>query len=219
MTAVETELDVISRLVSELQAEGYEVYIHPKRQLLPEFLRDYAPDAIGLRPDRNIAIEVIRKSPDAKKRAESIASRFEGRNDWELRIVWITPATSPKAVEIQSPATIRNRISEIRELSDSGHNGPALLLAWAAFEAIGRALVAKQFERPQPPGRLVQVMAGDGFLTPTEADYLRLLAEKRNRLTHGGLQTRVTKAELDRFAVILATLHKMIGKPQVSGSA
>src|SRR5690349_14572518 len=110
MSTEETESDVMQRVVAELQAEGYEVYLHPKRALLPEFLKDYVPDAIGRGSNHNIAIEILRESPDAKKKAEKIVSLFERREDWELRVVWITPASSARIVEIQSVSTIRKRI-------------------------------------------------------------------------------------------------------------
>ena len=71
---------------------------------------------------------------------------------------------------------------------------------------------AAQFERPQTPGRLVEVLATEGFLTPTEADRLRQLVDKRNRLVHGELQIRATKAELDAFTRTLENLLDMVGK-------
>jgi uncharacterized protein YutE (UPF0331/DUF86 family) len=206
MSAETTESKVLQRLVPDLQAEGYEVYIHPNRALLPTFLKSYEPDAIGLRDDHNLAIEVTRKSPDAQKRVERIVHLFKGRTDWELRIVWITPATSTKTMQLQTVSTIRKRLKEIRELADGEHYGPALLLAWATVEATARLLASKHFERPQTPGRLVQVLASEGILTPTEADDLRALADKRNKFIHGELQTRITRAEIERIASILGTM-------------
>jgi uncharacterized protein YutE (UPF0331/DUF86 family) len=90
--------------------------------------------------------------------------------------------------------------------------GPSLLLAWATFEALARAVVSGEFQRPQTPGRLVQVLAQGGYLTPTEADKLRRLAEKRNKLIHGDLQVRVSKAEVKRFARVLDTMLEMVGQ-------
>ena len=207
-----TEFDVLQQLVPELEAEGYEVFLHPNRPLLPGFLRDYAPDAIARRGDKNLVIEVFRKSPDSEQKAERIVSLFKGQDDWELRVVWITPSGPARTVQPQTRSIIRKRTTEISELTNGGHFGPALLLAWATLEAVGRLLASSQFQRPQTPGRLVQVLASEGYITPTEADHLRLLAEKRNKLIHGELQTRITKSEVSRFADILAMMVKMIGK-------
>ena len=105
---------------------------------------------------------------------------------------------------------IEKRTREVRELVANGHVGAAMVLAWATLEALGRALISERFERPQTPGRIVQVLAEEGHITPTEADHLRVLAKKRNRFVHGGLQTRITKTELIRFADILDALLDML---------
>ena len=211
----QTEADVIQREIPELEAEGYEVYLRPNRALLPTFFGDYVPDIVARKPDKNLAIEVVQESRQTEQRLEQIAHLFDGQKEWELRIVWIAPRTPRRALEVQSVSTIRRRIGEVRRLLDERQFGPGLLLAWAAFEAIARALSTAQFKRPQTPGRLVEVLATEGFLTPTEADRLRQLAEKRNRFVHGELQVRVTKVELQAFARTLENLLEMIGREHV----
>lgn len=211
MNGQATEFDVLQQLVPELEAEGYEVYLHPNRPLLPGFLQDFMPDAIARRSDKNIAIEVIHMSSAGKKKMEKVAGLFKEHDDWEFRVIWITPTGPVSTLQSQTLSLIRNRITEIRELVDSRHVGPAFLLAWATLEAIGRVLVPGQFQRPQTPKRLVQVLASEGYLTPTEADNMRLLADKRNRLIHGELKTRISQSEVNRFADILSMMVKMVG--------
>jgi uncharacterized protein YutE (UPF0331/DUF86 family) len=175
-------------------------------------LEGLSPDAIALRSDHNVAIEVMRRTPDSEKRAEKITSLFKGRKDWELRVIWIAPVNPTKAVQLQTASTIRQRLEEIKQLADGEHYGPALLLAWATLEATGRLLAQKHFERPQTPSRLVQFLASEGVLTPTEADDLRPLADKRNKFIHGDLQTSITRAEIDRIFGILNTMINLLNK-------
>jgi hypothetical protein len=47
---------------------------------------------------------------------------------------------------------------------------------------------------------------------PTEADNLRALADKRNRLIHGELDMEISKDEVERFVAILDTLLSLISK-------
>ena len=208
----QTEAEVVERLLPDLEAEGYEVYLRPNRALLPTFLGNYVPDVIARKPGKNVVIEVARKSAQTEQRLEKIARLFDGQGEWELRIIWIAPRTAQRTLDVQPVDAIKRRIGEVRRLAQSKQVEPGLLLAWAAFEAIARALSTARFGRPQTPGRLVQVLAEEGFLTPTEADRLRQLADKRNRLIHGDLQVRATKAELEAFARTLGNLLEMIGK-------
>lgn len=205
-----TEFEVLQRLVPDLEAEGYDVYIHPNKPLLPQFLRDSSPDAIAIRSDKNLAIEVLSKSPTASSKLERLTALFQNQPNWELRVIWITPSSQRVNLEVQNVTAIQERIDEIRQLASSGHSEPALLMAWATFEALARAMLEKQFVRPQSPGRIIQVLASEGLVTPTEADFLRNLAEKRNRLIHGDLNINVVKDELDSFSGVLgAMLHEV----------
>jgi REase_AHJR-like len=206
--STQTEAEVLQRLLPELEAQGYEVYLHPDRRLLPSFSKNYTPDAVALRKDKNLVIEVARRSADAPKKLERITKLFEGQPKWELRIVWLEPASSQRDLKIQPLAAISKRIAEVQELLDGGSSEGSLLLAWATFEALARAILPEQFQRPQTPGRLVEILANEGYITPSEADVLRVLGEKRNRLIHGELQTHASKAELGAFTKTLGTLLK-----------
>lgn len=202
-----TEADVLQALLPRLEEEGYAVYLHPNRLLVPPFLKDYAPDAIALRADKSLAIEIVlRQTSDNKERLQRIARLFEGQDKWELRVYWGGPTDTRIPLQIQTPEVIEARIAQLRDLAAKGHLEPALLLGWAIFEALARATLSHEFERPQTPGRIVEILAREGHVTPTEADDLRRLSDKRNKLIHGELQVRVSKEEVLAFASLLDTL-------------
>jgi len=204
--STQTEAEVLRQLLPELEAQGYEVYLKPGRRLLPSFFGDYEPDAAALGPGKNLAIEIARQSPGVSKKLERITALFEGQPKWELRVVWLEPVSSQRDLEVQPSAAIAKRIAEVQELLDKGSSEGSLLLAWATFEALARAILPDRFQRPQTPGRLVEILAKEGYITPSEADFLRVLAEKRNKLIHGELQTHASKAELGNFTKTLGTL-------------
>jgi uncharacterized protein YutE (UPF0331/DUF86 family) len=207
------ELEMLQRVVPELEAEGFDVYIHPSTPLIPLFLADLHPDAIALRDDKNLVVEVMRRSPQASKKLERLTALLEPQKKWELRIFWAEPTSDARTLEIQSVEAMRSSIAEVQQIAAAGHLEPAMLIAWATFEALGRALLTTQLGRPQTPGRLVQVLASEGYLTPTEADKLRGLAAKRNRLIHGELQVSVSANELQDFASILETMIQQLTPP------
>jgi uncharacterized protein YutE (UPF0331/DUF86 family) len=204
------ELDVLQDLVPELEADGFDVYIHPNKPLIPGFLGDFRPDALAIRADKSLVVEVLRRSPHASKRLERITALLQGQKKWELRVVWIDPTSDQETLQVQDIAAMQARILEIKQIAASGHIEPAMLMAWATFEALARAVLTKQFGRPQTPDRLIQILAGEGYLTPTEADGLRALAEKRNKLIHGELQVRVSAKELQDFASVLETMLQQV---------
>src|SRR4051812_12341812 len=93
-------------------------------------------------------------------------------------------ADGPEIVPIE---TIKGVLGDAEKLLKAEQFPAALLLCWAAFEAFARNQLQSTFARPQTPGRIVEILAGDGILTPTEADKLRLLARQRNNFIHGAL--------------------------------
>jgi len=210
MTPREQEAAILESVLPQLQSEGFEVFAHPSTRMLPPFMHGYIPDAIALRGDRKLAIEVTSEASQSKERLSKIQALFSGRNDWELRVYWVSPSKGPRPVERVDRRTIDHSLASIEELSQTGKTSPALLMAWATFEAIGRALLPDAFVRPQTPGRLVEVLAAEGHLTPDEADDLRRLAELRNRLIHGGLALNVSAQDIVKFLTSLKQLAALV---------
>jgi uncharacterized protein YutE (UPF0331/DUF86 family) len=210
--SVEASEDVIlERLVPDLKSQGYDVFVHPNKQMVPPFLGAYAPDLIALRDDKNLVIEIKHRSGRAENFLKDLAQRFEGQKRWEFRVVWINPSESQDRLTLQSQDTISARLEEISRLVDAGFIDSAMLLAWATFEAIGRKLMPKEFARPQSPGRLVQVLAQEGHITPDEGDVLRQLVDMRNRFIHGELTVAISRSQVEAFAKILLSLADNIG--------
>ena len=200
MSTYQSELEVMDLLVPELEAEGYEVFLQPRRQLLPQFLKGYKPDAIARRPDKSLVVEIVRQSEPPDPRIAEIASILKKQKDWDLKLVWVTPTGSRKEIDSPSPATIRKRTGEVRTLAEEGHFVSAL-----------------QF--PQTPARLTQVLSNHGFITPSEADKLRSLAQKRNKVAHGDFTLRVTKSDIENMLDTLTTTLRMFEKRPVNGKA
>lgn len=201
---------VLENIVPQLEAEGFEVYARPSAHLLPPFMQTYSPDAIALREDRKLAIEVLHKGQSSEKSLQELRDLLSGHRDWELRVYWISPSNMPEPIEAASRKDIERAVKSIEGLTDEGFFAPALLMAWAALEALGRALLPERFPRPQTPGRLVEVLAGEGYVTPSEADRLRQLAKIRNQLIHGGLRAKVGSKDIKSFTAVLKTLLKLL---------
>lgn len=204
------EQAVFESLIPKLQAEGFEVFVHPDRQLLPPFMDTYRPDAIAFKPGENLAIEVISQAFAGSPKIRNLESLFRSHEDWELRVIYSPPhggeVSSP--VEPTSARKIQEILDAVAKIGEYAHGIPALLTLWGAFEATGRMLVPVEFSKPQTPGRLLELLASQGYLTPNEADDIRELVAVRNRAIHGNLNVVVTVRQLDGFRTIIETLLK-----------
>jgi uncharacterized protein YutE (UPF0331/DUF86 family) len=210
MTVEASEDVVLERLVPDLESQGYDVFVHPNKQIVPDFLGSYQPDVIALGKDKNLAIEIKHANKRSERFLQDVAQRFEGQSRWEFRVVWVNPSEAGGGLELQSNETISSRLKELSRLLDAGFTEAAMLMSWAAFEAIGRKLMTKEFVRPQSPGRLVQVLAAEGHITPDESDALRQIADVRNRVIHGELTAAVTNEQVEAFAKILTSLAQRL---------
>jgi len=148
-----------------------------------------------------------------RNKTHNLKGLFEGQNEWESR-VYYAPSTNrqdilPPTTESAAAASIR----EVEELIAEERSGAALLVAWATLEALDRLLLPKKLGRPQTPETLLDVLAGDGYVTPSEADLLRSLKQDRNQLVHGMLEQTVSSAELAKFIEVLKLLLTFVKQP------
>ena len=201
-----SESDVLQSLVPQYEAEGFDVYVNPSPSILPPFMKEHRPDAIALRPDKKIAIEVIRSEQASSHKMRRLQSLLSDHADWELRVFYISSMTNEKAIEIASASAIQSSIERTARLISDGYRVPALIMAWATLEAIGRALLPDQFRRPQTPARLVETLAAEGYLTPVEADQLRAAIPARNSAVHGSLAPDISDGQVNGIVAILRTL-------------
>jgi hypothetical protein len=161
-----SEAEVIESLLPRYRAEGFDVYVNPSPSILPPFMQAYRPDAVALRKDRKIAIEVVGSTARSEEKIRTLQSLFANQKDWELRVFYASPVASNKLLEVASIPSINESIQRVIDLKETGHLLPALVMAWATFEAVGRALLPEQFRRPQTPARLVEVLGSEGYITP-----------------------------------------------------
>lgn len=200
------EADVLDSVLPQYEAEGFEVYVNPAPSILPSFMREHRPDAIALRTDKKIAIEVVRSRGDSTRKIQELRSLFATHPDWELRVHYVSPLRSDKSPDVVPRAAIDLAIERVLNLKNEGHKLPALIMAWATLEGIGRALLPDRLRRPQTPARLIEVLASEGYLTPQEADTLRGAIPLRNLAVHGSIDQVVEDRLLDEFVGVLRTL-------------
>jgi hypothetical protein len=180
--------------------------VNPSPSILPPFMQTYRPDAVALRSDKKIAIEVVRPGGTSGQKVRDLQSLFAPQRDWELRVFYVSSLPSEEALAVASRSAINCAIQRVLDLRRDGHKLPALVMAWSALEALGRALLPDQLRRPQTPARLIEVLASVGHVTPQEAETLRAAISMRNAAVHGGVDPVVDDKLLEQFIAVLQTL-------------
>jgi uncharacterized protein YutE (UPF0331/DUF86 family) len=206
VSTIETETAILESILSRLRADGYDVFRKPPPHVLPEFMADYRPDAIAIGRGKKLAIEIVGDQSRSPAMLSKLQERFTPDSGWELQVVYARSQPSIQSMETVPETSIERSLATVGQLNEAGLTQPALLIAWASFEALGRRLLPDHFERPQTPGRLVEILAREGHLTPDEADAVRQLIATRNRLIHGDLDVQIDKAQVEHFTSMLAAL-------------
>lgn len=185
MSIEEAALD---RYASRWTAKGYRLVKNPSGSELPAFLRSYRPDAILIGPEK-IVVEVVQKGQtDAVEKVATVRSLLADHPDWHLEVLYA--GVAPQPVSQMTPNRLRKTLDQIESANESDDLGTFLLL-WAVLEAATRNLEPDATRRPQSPGRVVELLAASGRITPSDADVLRESAKLRNRLIHGDLDVSV----------------------------
>jgi uncharacterized protein YutE (UPF0331/DUF86 family) len=197
---------ILERYEPNWIAQGYKVVRPRSVGDLPAFLKDYVPDALLLGRTPQVVVEVTSKgSPHAQKKIAKLKSLLQGHADWRLEVLFV--GEEPEQLPLVSAKAVQHSLESIRAIL-SAEPKSALLLFWATLEAIARRLEPAKSMRPQSPGRVVELLAGAGHVTPGEAGQLRRAVQWRNRLIHGDLDLAVTSGQVAEVVEIAESLNK-----------
>ncbi|MCB8876097.1 hypothetical protein [Acidisoma silvae] len=205
------ERAILQTVIPGLEADGFEVFLHPNGQLLPPFMKGYRPDAIAVKPGRKIAIEVAAGGGASEDQSplQQVQAIFATQKDWEFQILYAPGAPTEPDLTPESKESVTEIVRRLPYVFDQGGAVAALLTGWSAFEAAARRLMPEAFERPQPPARMLEALAFSGAITPDEADMLRNLARERNQAAHGKLDATITPKQLEQLITVTLTLLEL----------
>jgi uncharacterized protein YutE (UPF0331/DUF86 family) len=196
------ESNALRNLQKLSEARGLKFYINPPREIVPDFLGDYRPDAIALGPEGGMIIEMkAGRSPASEKRLAEVASRVSAQKGWEFRAIYLNPPLDEMPpIEIPTPDQLRATFREIEELTKTGHHAAAFARAWSALEALARLASANgesRSARGLPPIQVVQTLAEEGYVENEVADRLRQMVKLRNAVVHGDFTVDVPAEQIE----------------------
>lgn len=186
---------VHARLIREAADDyirkGYSVIIKPRDEELPSFLESFDPDMIVYTPEGSFVADVkigdrVRGEEYWKRLHEAIKTQpgwqsvFITDNGREQELV---QAEKP----VISPEEVESRLQTGQQLAEQGLLDSALIVIWAALEAVLRDLSRKEgLHLPyQGSAPLVTAMYTQGSLERSDYDTLMAILEARNQAAHG----------------------------------
>jgi uncharacterized protein YutE (UPF0331/DUF86 family) len=204
-----SEADILRTLRSRYERRGYTFIAHPAGDLVPPFLRGYRPDALAISDRESVVIEVkARRNPDSQKNLAQIAERVAGQPNWKFEIYYAGDFPRP-VYEKPDEAEISQLLEEIRRLKDAGFNRAALVMAWAALEAIARAFHSDDAtgSGPMIPSEIVESLSRAGYIDGPTGRLLRNMIKTRNAVVHGD---QVADLQDHELLVLYSTLKSLL---------
>ena len=196
------ESNALRNLQKLSEAQGLKFYLNPPREIVPDFLGDYQPDAIALGPEGGMIIEMkSRGSPASEKQLAAIASRVSDQKGWEFRVIYLNPPLDEMPpIEKPTPDQLQATFKEIEELTKTGHRAAAFVRAWAVLESLARLASGNgetRSARGLPPIQVIQTLAEEGYVENEVADRLRQMVKLRNAVVHGDFTVDVPAEQIE----------------------
>jgi hypothetical protein len=180
--------------------KGYTLVREPSPQQLPPFLQGFRPDAIATGAAPSLVIEIASGQGPAKaSRLHRLHSALDGHQDWRLEVVYVGSEGAPiKPASVEATGAA---LAQAKTLATAEPKA-ALLLAWAAIEAAGRALEPSLSEFSLGALALVDLLVGYGHVSQEDGVALRRLALQRNAIAHGALDVSPSVDDIATLAEI-----------------
>lgn len=207
LSAALHEGDLLNAFEPRWRRQGYTLIREPRPEQLPAFLRGLRLDAIAVGASPALAIEIVRpRDRSSETKLRQLRTLFEGRDDWRLEVVYLSPEQTP--VETVTPSEIEAGLRSAAELAKIDRRA-GFLVGWAALEAAARSLAPTLAEHGLSPGSLADLLVSQGLAEQAEGSSIRELGALRNRLAHGQLTLVPSDSEVGRLLDLAARLTRL----------
>src|SRR5579883_686575 len=184
----------LDRLAALYKSKGYEVIVRPGPGELPPFANDFKVEILGRRGAEGVlvAVKKNREEMAADKELARYADVTRKQTDWRFDFA-ILEGEEPRARDIKGAKElpdedVRNSLADAEKLVGSGFVRPALVTAWAGFEAAMRRRLRVSGENTGwavLPRQILADLYSAGVLSFEEFPRLGQIYRLRNETVHG----------------------------------
>ena len=198
--AIDSEYLLARKTAEEYCSKGYEVSLEAPLDFLPGF----RADLLVRKGDEVKVIEVkSRSSLAANPRISELARIIDSKPGWSFELLFVGEPEklgSPEGARPFEGENILQRIEEAEKALEAGLPEAAFLLAWSAYEAATRELIAAQGVSNTSitsPGYVLDQAIFHGVISRNEYNALTRMRKYRNAIVHG--------FSMDDFSDVLVT--------------
>lgn len=195
----------LAQVAREYEERGYRVWRMPTDEQLPEFLCGTQPDLIAVADDDRVVLEVkTSKTMNQEPRLTDIAEKVGSIEGWRFELVVTNPRVKSELEEddeVLDTWEISARLDDAQKLLDAGHYPAAFFMAWTAWEARLRQIVAASGKRiySLSPLGLIKTAFSLGHLDREQYEFTERLCEWRNKLIHGYRSEQVSPKQIRKL--------------------
>jgi hypothetical protein len=184
----------LQRLADAYARQGYRVTIRPNPEDLPPFAKDFKVEILCKRGTEGVLVAVKRNREEAAvdSNLTQYAEIISSQNGWRFDFA-VLEAENPRFREINgaidfSEIDIEKAFVESLDMVRQGYLRPAVMTAWAGFEAAMRLRLRAAGEQTGWGSSLRSMLTelySNGFVDVKEFRRLEALLPVRNQIAHG----------------------------------
>lgn len=204
--------ETLTRIRSDYAGEGSALLISPAGVEVPQFLRQYVPDAIVKRPDGGIVIGIkpVPPTDEDDRRLELLAREVQRHPGWKFQMCLAQPRQELLDAQFEpGKSDILNEIETGRHILNKYGPKAALLYSWGLLEAAARKVLASETGRPRkriPAAALPALLVSEGLADDESGRELGKIAAIRNQVAHGFVKVEVSQEDLEFLLGFIETL-------------
>jgi hypothetical protein len=192
----------LKRVADTYVSQGYQVTVRPNPEALPSFAKDFKIEILGKRGTEGVLVAVKKDRDEVA--ADANLTRYAEitslQKGWRFDFA-ILEAENPisrviDGAEDFSEKDIEKSFDESLALVHQGFLRPAVITAWAGFEAAMRLRLRAAGERAGwglAPRSMLNELYSDGVINVEEFRKLETLSHVRNQIAHGFISSLVSE--------------------------
>jgi hypothetical protein len=206
----------LKRVADTYSRQGYQVTLRPGPEDLPHFARDFKVELVGRRGTEGVLVSVkknreeLEADANLSRYAEVIGTQSEWRFDVAVLESEGSMGRNGRAGLEFSGDDIKGVLTDAEHLVGTGFLRPAVITAWAGFEAAMRMRLRAAGGKAgwgSSPRTLLNELYSSGVLSVSEFRQLEKLSDLRNQIVHGFSSPDIDKGIV---AFLTATARRLI---------